>query len=90
MRDILAPPKYVMSVFSHRNELGKYKRRINMSNNKILRDTALMYLEKLRHALEKADGLDEIFFKHMENKTGKYILFCLNIDAMRECIGMAS
>ena len=89
VRGILAPPKYIMSVFSYRDDLERYERRIGRVRSKKMRDTASEYLEKLRRTLEKADGLDEIFFKHMDNKTGKYILFCSNIDAMNECMGFA-
>lgn len=90
VRGILKPPKYVMSVFSYRDDLERYEKRIGRIRSGKMRDTAAEYLEKLRRTLEKADGLDEIFFKHMESKTGKYIIFCSNIDAMNECIELAS
>lgn len=89
VRGILAPPKYIMSVFSYRDDLERYEKRISRVRSKKMRDTASEYLEKLRRTLEKADGLDENFFKHMDNKTGKYIIFCSNIDAMNECIELA-
>ena len=43
----------------------------------------------MRHALEKADGLDQVFHKHMKNRTGKYIAFCANYEHMTEMIEKA-
>ena len=89
VRGILNPPKYIMSVYSYRDELEKYEQKIGRSHNKRLRDEAGEYLEKLRRALEKADGLDEVFRKHMTEKHGKFIVFCSNFEAMQECISHA-
>ena len=90
VRGILNPPKYVLSVFSYRRDLEKYQQRIRMVKSKAARDEGEKYLEALRRALEKADGLDEIFHKHMENRTGKYIVFCASKEHMDEMISMAS
>jgi len=78
VRGILNPPKYVLSVFAYQKELEKYEVRIRELKSKAARDNADKYLEALRRALDKAAGLDEMFHKHMEDKTGKYIvLSCL-------------
>lgn len=39
--------------------------------------------------MEKADGLDEIFHKHMENRAGKNIVFYANKEHMDEMIALA-
>jgi hypothetical protein len=44
------------------------------------------YLESLRRALKKADGLDEVFRKHIPDKGGKYIASCANLENMDEMI----
>lgn len=31
-----------------------------------------------------SEGLDKVFDKHMDNRTGKYIVFCSNNDHLRE------
>ena len=54
-----------------------------------MRDKAEKYLDALRRALEKADGLDVIFDKHMKNRTGKYIVFCSILAHMREMMEKA-
>lgn len=90
VRGILNPPKYVLSVFSYQNSLEKYQKRISKAKSKAARETGEKYLEALRRALEKADGIDEIFNKHIPDRTGKYIVFCSNIDHMREMIELSS
>lgn len=87
VRGILAAPKYVLSVFSYQKDLERYKACVRRAKSRAVRDEAERYLEALRRALEKADGLDIIFDKHMTERTGKYIVFCANkehMDAMMD------
>ena len=83
VRGILNPPKYILSIFSYQKDLEKYERRVKTAKNKAVRDAAERYLEALRRALDKADGLDVIFKKHMTDPHGKYIVFCANAEHMR-------
>lgn len=87
VRGILTPPKYVMSVFAYQEDYKRFKRRVRGAKNKAVRDSAERYLEALRRALENADGLDKIFDKHMTDRSGKYIVFCSNIEHLREMRG---
>lgn len=89
VRGILAAPKYVLSVFSYQKDLEKYQARVRRAKSKLVRDEAERYLEALRRALDKADGLDTVFDKHMTDRTGKYIIFCANYEHMQEMIGKA-
>lgn len=82
VRGILNPPKYVLSMFCYQNSLEKYELRTKKLRNKFVRNKADLYLEELRRTLEKADGLDVIFDKHMTDRTGKYIVFCSNKEHM--------
>ena len=86
VRGILNAPKYVLSVFSYQNDLEKYERRVRKSRNKAVRDTANEYLEALRRSLNKADGLEDVFFRHMEEKNGKYIIFCANFEHLSDMV----
>ena len=90
VRGILNAPKYVLSVFSYEKELEKYEKSVSRINNTTMREVADEYLNALRRTIENADGLDEIFSKHMENRTGKYIVFCSCYDTMAECMGYVS
>lgn len=62
---------------------------MKVAKNKAVRDSAEKYLEALRRALEKADGLDVVFDKHMTDRTGKYIVFCADFEHMHEMIERA-
>ena len=49
------------------------------------REEAQKLLESLRGKLdENTQNLPELFSEHMKNKTGKYIVFCRNIEDMNE------
>lgn len=82
VQGILAPPKYVLSTFSCQKDLEKYKKRVSRAKSKIVREEGEKYLDALKRALDKADGLDEIFNKHMTERAGKYIIFCSDYEHM--------
>ena len=84
VQGILNPPRYVLSVYSYKKDLIRYEQRLRSAKNQMVRDEGIQYLEALRRALEKADGLDEIFYKHIEEKAGKYIVFCSNVEHLTE------
>ena len=84
VRGILNAPKYVLSVYSCRKSLKKYEERVKRQKSKATRDAAEEYLEKLRRELEKADGLNEVFEKHITEKSGKYIVFCSDYEHLCE------
>lgn len=84
---ILSTPKYVMAMYSYGEELKKLKQRIQALESRSSVRQNMELLEQLRRALEKADGPDKIFEKHMrvEGKThGKYIVFCSSREHMDE------
>ena len=89
VRGILNPPKYVLSVFSYQKDLEKYEKRLSNKKSKIVRDEGQRYLEALRRTLEQADGMEEIFLKHMTDTHGKYIVFCANYEHMKEMISIS-
>ena len=96
---ILNPPKYVLSMYSCQKDLERCRERVKNAKSKAVRAEADRYLEALRRALEKADGMDEIFRKHMVGQAeddkksdnagrfGKYLVFCANYEHMQEMVG---
>lgn len=86
VRGILNPPTYILSIYSYQKDLEKYKYRVKNAKNIAVRDEAGKYYEALRRALEKADGLDLIFKKHIKSKNGKYIVFCSGVEHMKDMI----
>lgn len=89
VRGILDSPKYILSIFSYQKDLDEYEKRVKNARYKSMRDKAEEYLEALRRALDKAEKLDDIFDKHMENRAGKYIVFCANREHMDDMIDKA-
>ena len=89
VRGILNPPKYVLSVFSCQKDLERYQYRVSHARTKAVRDAAGEYLEALRRALDKADGLDVVFQKHMTDRRGKYIVFCSNVEHLHTMMKLA-
>lgn len=82
-RNILPAPKYVISLYSCQKELDQYRRRVQRANG-AAKQAAEKYLEALRHALDRAEGLNVIFRKHMAEPHGKYLVFCANQEHLRE------
>lgn len=87
VRGILKPPVYVTSAYIYQNELDRLQSRVSRTKSQAVRDKADQYLEALRRALTQAEGLDQVFEKHMEDRTGKYIVFCANREHMDELVG---
>ncbi|MEG2842484.1 MAG: Helicase associated domain protein [Ruthenibacterium sp.] len=83
VRGILPAPQYITSVYSYQNELEKYKQRIASITERPMRDAAQKYLDALRRALDRAEGLDVTFAKYM-HRAGKYLIFCSSREHMRE------
>ena len=84
VRGILPEPKYVIAMYAYKKELDQLKKRIqNLSNRGLIEENKKL-LEQLRRALEKADGLEDVFARHMTKKNGKYILFCASKEHMDE------
>ena len=86
VRGILQPPKYVLSIFNYQKDLETYGQKIQRLGSKKRKEQAEDILEQLRRTLEQAEGLDEIFDRHMAERTGKYIVFCANYEAMQEAM----
>ena len=86
VRGILPAPKYVLSIFKYKDDLAKYELRARHTKNRATRDAAEEILEKLRRALDLAEGLEDIFDRHMTDRAGKYLVFCANAEHMRDMI----
>ena len=92
-RGILPAPKYVISLYTVDGGMGLYDQELHNYRDRIRRSSAAIrekaeeYLEKLRRALEKAEGLDAVFAKHLTR--GKYIAFCANIEHMHDMVKKA-
>lgn len=84
VRGILNAPKYVLCAYSCEKSLKKYERKVANAKNKAVRAEAEKYLDALRRSLNKADGLEEVFAKHITDKNGRYIAFCSDYNHLAE------
>ena len=85
-KNILPAPTYVISMYSYQEELKKLEKRISDEKNSVKQKENEVLLEKLRRALEQAEGLDQVFARHMSPNRGKYIVFCSGKDHMEEML----
>lgn len=84
---ILRAPTYVRALFRYQRIFEQYETRVKDLRGKTARDRAGQLLEQMKRMLENADGLDQIFEKHMKERHGKYLVFCSgkeHMDAMQE------
>lgn len=86
---ILPKAKYILSCYSFNSDLKRYEDRVKNSKSLIVKDKSEGIIEELKRALSMSLGLDEIFFKHMTEKKGKYIVFCSDFAHMNEMISYA-
>lgn len=81
-RRILPSPHYVISVYSYKEKMRYYEKRVQALRNGKKKEESKILIEKLKTRLEQALGLEQIFAKHIKNKMGKYIVFCSSINHM--------
>ncbi len=81
---ILPVPKYVIALYAYQEEVKRLKKRVKALPNEGLQKANEELLEKLRRALEQAEGLEKIFAHHIPEKNGKYIVFCASREHMEE------
>lgn len=83
-RGILPAPTYVISLYSCQEDLNCLEKRICAMKNKKARLKNQERFEQLRRALRQAEGLDQIFERHMKNPHGKYLVFCQSREHMAQ------
>ena len=85
-RGILPAPRYVTTVFQYQNELRRYQKRIYTLLPQGMKEPSQRYLDALRRALSRADGLEQVFARYLK-KGEKYILFCADWAHLQEIKG---
>ena len=90
LKKILPAPVYVLSFYAYRKELKRLKDRIASVKNAEFKAVSEEIFQKLRRAVEQADGLDKVFEKHMTDHSGKYLVFCADrkhLEEMKQHVG---
>lgn len=84
VRGILPAPVYVTTLFRVENELANYQHRIDGIQSSSIRMASQRYLDELRRAVKDAEGLDQVFARHICDKRGKYLVFCSSKSHMQQ------
>lgn len=83
--EILPEASYVSTLYGYDKELEGMQTNIDKIKDEDKRKEAQELLNSLRDKLdENTQNLPELFSEHMQNKSGKYIVFCRNIEDMNE------
>lgn len=82
---ILPEATYVSTLYGFDEELENMQANINEIKDKAKREQAQALFDSLSKKLDdNTENLPELFAEYMKNKTGKYIIFCKNIEDMQE------
>lgn len=84
-REILPKASYVSALYGYDKEIEDIQTNIEKIKDEDRRKEAQRLLNSLRDKLdENTQNLPELFSEHMQNKSGKYLIFCRNIEDMNE------
>lgn len=82
---ILPMPKYITALYSLDEEELNLKRKINSSgNSKGEKKKLLSEVENFKRKLNKSKGAKEVLKKHIDTKSGKFIVFCKDVSHLEE------
>lgn len=83
--EILPEASYVSTLYGYDKELEDMQTNIDKIKDEDKRKEAQDLLNILREKLDaNTQNLPELFSEHMQNKSGKYIVFCRSIEDMQE------
>lgn len=80
---ILPVPKYINAIYTFKDDIDRIQGKINNCKNTEKRSELQKKLDIAKNQVNKAYGINNIFEKHLPNKSGKYIVFCKNIEHMK-------
>lgn len=86
VRGILPAPRYVTTMLRYKQELRRYQKRIDTLVPRGMKEPSQRWLDALRRALNRADGLETILARWLK-KGEKYIIFCADWAHVQEVKG---
>ncbi len=90
-KGILPEATYVSTLHGYSEELENMENNIKNMSNGVKKKQAQELFSELRKKLdENTQNLSELLSTHMKNKNGKYIVFCKNIEDMKEKVSKAN
>ncbi len=90
-KKILPLPVYVTSLYSFSGDIARLEKRAETSKNPYFRRIFYGKIQKAKSMITDLNcGLENIFARHMKNKSGKYIVFCANTEQLQQIYDEAS
>lgn len=86
---VLKPTRYIRVMSIIQPVLKEYRERIEQIPDEKKKEKLLSKFEKLKKTLEVADKIEDTYEKAMQNKAGKYIVFCRDESDMQEAMEKA-
>lgn len=82
-KKILPLPVYVTAWYSFSGDIAKIESKLLRTENQYLRNVLYGKIQKAKSMIADIDcGLEKILEKHIDNKNGKYIIFCPNSESI--------
>lgn len=88
---ILPLPVYITAWYSFSDEILKIEKKIENTKDQYLKDIIYAKIQKARTKIVDTDcGMEKVLEKHIQNKNGKYIIFCSNVESLENAKGECS
>ena len=81
---VLKTPRYVRTISLLKEQIKGYKEEIELIEDEEKKKRLLKKFETLDEIISNAPGLEDIMLQGMQNKNGKYIVFCKDRDDLEE------
>ena len=82
---ILPLPVYVTSWYSFKGDIEQLEVKAEQTGNQRLKQVLAGKIAQAKRMIAELDvGIDRIFEKHIPDRTGKYIVFCPNVERLKQ------
>ena len=84
-KHILPLPVYVTSWYSFKGDIEQLEAKAERTGNPRLKQVLAGKIAQAKRMIAELDvGIDRIFEKHIPDKAGKYIVFCPNVERLKQ------
>lgn len=83
LKKILPIPLYIGAIYSFDDEINQIQKQIDSLNDRIEAKKYQKQLNLAKNMLQNSEGLDQIFINNINNKNGKYLVFCKDYKHMK-------
>jgi len=81
---ILPPPVYVNAIYSFKEDIDKLEEKISKIPDEEDKKELEEQLKLAKRTIENAENLPDLFKKYMTEENGKYLVFCRDIEHLKE------